>query len=99
MTGRPPAQISRVRTATFCFFVSVGLAIAGLLPLTTSELSLMLRSGYTIPTIEAELSTRHFADELDEARCKQLRKAGATSELLEAIESGKFTVPKQDLEK
>jgi nucleoredoxin len=88
-----------VRTAAFCFFVSVGLAIAGPLPLTTSELSLMFRSGYTIPTIEAELSTRHFADELDEAKRKQLRKAGAPSELLEAIESGKFAVPKEDLEK
>jgi nucleoredoxin len=88
-----------VRTAAFCFFVSTGLAAAGLLPLTTSELSLMLRSGYTVPTIEAELSTRHFADELDEAERKQLLKAGATTELLEAIESGKFAVPKDDLEK
>jgi nucleoredoxin len=88
-----------VRTAAFYFFVSVGLAVAGLLPLTTSELSLMLRSGYTIPTIEAELTTRHFADELDEAKRKQLLKAGATSELLEAIDSGKFGVPKEDLEK
>jgi nucleoredoxin len=88
-----------VRTAAFCFFVSVGLAVAGLLPLTTSELSLMLRSGYTIPTIEAELTTRHFADELDEAKRKQLLKAGASSELLEAIESGKFAVPKDELEK
>ena len=59
----------------------------------------MLRSGYTIPTIEAELTTRHLADELDEAKRKQLIKAGATSELLEAIENGKFAVPKEDLEK
>ena len=59
----------------------------------------MLRSGYTTPTIEAELTTRHFADELDEAKRKQLIKAGATSELLEAIENGKFAVPKEDLEK
>jgi len=88
-----------VRKAAFCFFVSVGLAVAGLLPLTTSELSLMLRSGYTIPTIEGELTTRHFADELDEAKRKQLLKAGATPELLEAIESGKFAVPNEDLEK
>jgi nucleoredoxin len=88
-----------VRTAAFCFFAAVGLAVAGLLPLTTSELSLMLRSGYTIPTIEVELTTRHFADELDEAKRKQLLKGGATSELLEAIESGKFAVPKEDLEK
>jgi nucleoredoxin len=88
-----------VRKAAFCFFVSLGLAVAGLLPLTTSELSLMLRSGYTIPTIEAELTTRHFADELDVAKRKQLLKAGATPELLEAIESGKFAVPNEDLEK
>jgi hypothetical protein len=88
-----------VRTAAFCFFVSLGLAVAGLLPLTTSELSLMFRSGYTISTIEAELTTRHFADELDEAKRKQLVKAGATSELLEEIESGKFAVPKEDLDK
>jgi len=88
-----------VRKAAFCFFVSVGLAVAGLLPLTTSELSLMLRSGYTIHTIEGELTTRHFADELDEAKRKQLLKAGATPELLEAIESGKFAVPNEDLEK
>ncbi|PYK79542.1 MAG: hypothetical protein DMF40_05675 [Verrucomicrobia bacterium] len=88
-----------MRTAAFCFFVSVGLAVAGLLPLTTSELSLMLRSGYAIPTIETELTTRHFADELDEAKRKQLLKAGATSELLDAIENGKFAVPKDELEK
>ncbi len=59
----------------------------------------MLRSGYTIPTIEAELTTRHFADEFDVAKRKQLLKAGATPELLEAIESGKFAVPNEDLEK
>ena len=88
-----------MRAAAFCFLVSVGWAVAGLLPLTTSELSLMLRSGYTIPTIEVELTTRHFADELDEAKRKQLIKSGAPSELLEAIESGKFAVPKEDLEK
>jgi nucleoredoxin len=88
-----------VRTAALCFFVSVALAVAGLLPLTTSELGLMLRSGYTISTIESELTARHFADDLDEAKRKQLLKAGATAELLEAIESGKFAVPKEDLEK
>ena len=59
----------------------------------------MLRSGYAIPTIETELTSRHFADELDEAKRKQLLKAGATSELLDAIENGKFAVPKDELEK
>jgi nucleoredoxin len=59
----------------------------------------MLRAGYSVPTIEAELATRHFADQLDEAKRKELIKAGATSQLLDAIESGKFAVPKDELEK
>ena len=67
--------------------------------MTTGELSLMLRSGYTIPTIEAELTSRHFADQLDDLNRKQLIKAGATSELLEAIGGGKYSIPKIDLDK
>ena len=59
----------------------------------------MLRSGYSVPTIEAELADRRFADQVDEAKRNQLIKAGATSQLLEAIESGKFSVPKDELEK
>ncbi len=73
--------------------------MAATLPLTTSDISLMLRSGYSVPTIEAELATRHFADQLDEGKRKQLIKAGATTELLDAIESGNFSVPKDELEK
>jgi len=59
----------------------------------------MLRSGYSVPTIEAELATRHFADQLDEGKRNQLIKAGATTELLDAIESGNFSVGKDELEK
>ena len=73
--------------------------MAATLPLTTSDISLMLRSGYSVPTIEAELATRHFADQLDEGKRNQLIKAGATTELLDAIESGNFSVPKDQLEK
>ena len=59
----------------------------------------MLRSGYTLATIEAELTTRHFAEQLDETQRKQLIKAGATTELLDAIQSGRFAIPKDELEK
>ena len=52
-----------------------------------------------MPTIEAELATRHFADQLDESKRNQLIKAGATTELLDAIEGGNFSVPKDELEK
>src|SRR5436190_18108368 len=85
--------------ACFCFFAASAVALAGTLPLTTTELSLMLRSGYTLATIEAELTARHFADQLDETQRKQLIKAGATTELLDAIQSGKFAIPKDELEK
>ena len=73
--------------------------MAATLPLTTSDISLMLRSGYSVPTIEAELASRHFADQLDQSKRNQLIKAGATTELLDAIESGNFSVPKDELEK
>jgi nucleoredoxin len=88
-----------VRSACCFFFLALGLAMAATLPLTTSDISLMLRSGYSVPTIEAELATRHFADQLDEGKRNQLIKAGATTELLDAIESGNFSVPKDELEK
>jgi nucleoredoxin len=88
-----------VRPACCFFFLALGLAMAATLPLTTSDISLMLRSGYSVPTIEAELATRHFADQLDEGKRNQLIKAGATTELLDAIESGNFSVPKDELEK
>jgi nucleoredoxin len=88
-----------VRTACCFFFLALGLAMAATLPLTTSDISLMLRSGYSVPTIEAELATRHFADQLDEGKRTQLIKAGATTQLLDAIESGKFSAPKDELEK
>jgi len=88
-----------VRSVCCFFFLALGLAMAATLPLTTSDISLMLRSGYSVPTIEAELATRHFADKLDQAKRNQLIKAGATTELLDAIESGKFAVPKDEMEK
>src|SRR5439155_20684760 len=93
------AQTRCVRIACCCFFFALSLAMAATLPLTTSEISLMLRSGYSLPTIEAELATRHFADQLDEAKRKELIKAGATTQLLDAIERGKFNVRKDELEK
>jgi nucleoredoxin len=88
-----------VRSACCFFFLALGLAMAATLPLTTSDISLMLRSGYSVPTIDAELATRHFADQLDQSKRNQLIKAGATTELLDAIESGNFSVPKDELEK
>jgi nucleoredoxin len=65
---------------------------AGQLPLTVSEIGLMLRSGYPSNAVMRELSTRHFADAVDEAKEKTLVKAGASSELIAALKSGTYSL-------
>ena len=65
---------------------------AGQLPLTVSEIGLMLRSGYPNNAVMQELSTRHFADAVDETKEKTLVKAGASSELIAALKSGTYSL-------
>jgi nucleoredoxin len=67
-------------------------AQAGQLPLTVSEIGLMLRSGYSSNSLMQELSTRHFADTVDEAKEKTLVKAGASAELIAALKSGIYSL-------
>lgn len=63
---------------------------AGLAPLTTKDISLMLRSGYSSDAVLKELSTRKFADTLDSTREDQLLKAGASKALIRTLESGAY---------
>src|SRR2546421_9003193 len=65
---------------------------AGQLPLTVSEIGLMLRSGYSNTSLIQELSTRHFADTVDESKEKTLVKAGASAELIAALKSGRYSL-------
>ena len=65
---------------------------AGQLPLTVSEIGLMLRSGYSSNSLKQELLTRHFADTVDEAKEKTLVKAGASAELIAALKSGIYSL-------
>jgi nucleoredoxin len=74
-------------------------ATAGPLPLTVSEISLMLRTGYSSSAIETELAARHFADTLDEAKRKSLIQAGATGQLVDALTSGKYAAPREEIDK
>src|SRR5260370_23969022 len=67
-------------------------AQAGQLPLTVSEIGLMLRSGYSSNSLMHELSTRHFADTIDAAKETTLVKAGASAELIAALESGIYSL-------
>ena len=65
---------------------------AGQLPLTVSEIGLMLRSGYSSNSLMQELSRRHFADTVDETKEKTLTKAGASTELIAALKSGIYSL-------
>ena len=65
---------------------------AGQLPLTVNEIGLMLRSGYSSNSLMQQLSTRHFADTVDEAKEKTLVKAGASAELIAALKSGIYSL-------
>jgi nucleoredoxin len=65
---------------------------AGQLPLTVSEISLMLRSGYSSATVMKELAARHFVDVTDETKEKALMNAGASPELMAALRSGTYSL-------
>ncbi len=69
----------------------------GQLPFTCKEISLMLRSGYSSPTVMLELGKRHFADALDSEKEESLVKAGATPELIESLKRGAYAVPPGEL--
>src|SRR5438270_6842824 len=72
-------------------------AIAAPAPLTTSEISLMLRTGYSSSSVLQELGKRKFADTLDATKETQLIKAGASPDLLMALKSGSYTMSAQEL--
>ena len=64
--------------------------IASVTPLTTNEVSLMLRSGYSNDAVLRELTTRKFAGTLDSTSEKQLVQAGANQSLISALRSGVY---------
>ena len=72
-------------------------AMAASLPLTAKEIGLMLRSGYSSEAILRELSTRHFAGDLDSAAEQQLVRAGANQSLITALQSGAYAAPSSEI--
>jgi len=77
-------------------YLVVGLFVfsteAGQLPLTASEISLMLRTGYSSNSLIKELAGRRFVDVLDEAKETTLVNAGASPELIAALKSGAYSL-------
>ena len=88
-----------MRYLSWLFPLLVASAVAGTLPLNVSEISLMLRTGYSSTGVEAELVSRHFADTLDDAKRKSLTQAGASAQLVDELASGKYAAPKEEIDK
>jgi nucleoredoxin len=65
-------------------------ALGRSLPLTTKEVTLMLRSGYSSEAVQRELSIRRLAESCDAAGEKALTDAGASPALIDAIKSGSY---------
>jgi nucleoredoxin len=70
---------------------------AAQLPLTTKDIGLMLRMGYSASALTQELSTRRFADTLDATNEAQLTKAGASAELIGALKNGTYSVSPEEI--
>jgi nucleoredoxin len=61
------------------------------------EISLMLRSGYTIKAVESEAAARHFVGTVDPEAEKALLQYGATPAFLLALETGVYAIPAVEL--
>lgn len=73
--------------------VSLGLrAHAAPRPLTMKDVSLMLRSGYSSADVLREIASRRVIDSPDEATRKALVAAGASAQLLGALDQGAYRV-------
>ena len=81
-----------MRRYLFALLFLVTTALSGQLPLTVKEISLMLRTGYSSAAIMQELSTRHFADQLNASSEKSLAQAGASADLIDALKSGVYSL-------
>ncbi len=70
--------------------ISLTSLVSKVLPLTTKDVCLMLRSGYPSETIQQELAARRFAGSLDDVAEKTMKDAGAAPALIEALKSGVY---------
>ena len=89
-----------MRCALLLLFVLHGLSLAApgtLAPFTIKDVSLMLRSGYSISAIESDLASRHFIEAIDPAAEKALLQSGATPALISALKTGLYAVPPQEI--
>ena len=82
--------------ALLLFAVGLNCTDGGMLPLTTKDICLMLRSGYSVEAVQKDLAARHLTGACDAPAEKALREAGATFELIAAIKSGSFKISAEE---
>ncbi|MFL6538403.1 MAG: thioredoxin-like domain-containing protein [Chthoniobacterales bacterium] len=70
---------------------------AHLPPLTVKDVALMLRTGYSTETVQHELATRHLLGSIGAAEELALTRANAAPVLIDAMKSGAFAVPKEEV--
>lgn len=87
----------RVSWVLSFLFLSIFVVFGAQLPLTTKDIALMFRMGYSANAVTQELATRHFADTLDSVKEAQLTQAGATAEFIAALKSGTYSVPPEEI--
>lgn len=88
--------VMRIVLPVFLILFCARCLLAGPLPLTPKEISLMLRSGYSSEAVSRDLATRHFVGPCDEAAKKMLAEAGASPALITALTNGTYAVPPEE---
>jgi nucleoredoxin len=82
-----------MRLVVFLFALAFAAAVvAGVRPLSSKDVSLMLRSGYSSEDVLREIAQRRVTDRPDPATKKSLVDFGASPRLLSVLESGEFQV-------
>ena len=84
------AEPMRIFLVLLVLIVGAPFCLPGALPLTTKQISLMLRSGYSSEVIMREVAARHYGENFDVETEKELTRAGANAALLDALRSGSF---------
>ena len=79
------------------FLALAFVVLAGNPPMTSKDVSLMLRSGYSSDAVEREVAARHFLGTLDASSEKTLVQAGASPALISGLKSGAFAVPASEV--
>jgi len=72
-------------------------AVGKVLPLTAKDVSLMLRTGYSVGAVTQELAVRHFIGPIDEPSEKALVAAGATPQFISDLKTGRYAVPASEV--